>query len=175
MTTTRTHRRALSIAAALAAGSVALTGCGNTNADAAATDPGSPATVTSVDGQQISLPATGEPPAVFFFSVGCGGCVGGVRSLGEAATAADKAGTEASFLAVDMDPGESQETIEEFMEYVDAEHVPAAIDTGAALSQRFGVAALSTLIVVDADGNVTFRGTDPSTRTITAELEKAGA
>ena len=35
MTTTRTHRRALSIAAALAAGSVALTGCGNTNADAA--------------------------------------------------------------------------------------------------------------------------------------------
>ena len=117
MTTTRTHRRALSIAAALAAGSVALTGCGNTNADAAATDPGSPATVTSVDGQQISLPATGEPTAVFFFSVGCGGCVGGVRSLGEAATAADKAGTEASFLAVDMDPGESQETIEEFMEY----------------------------------------------------------
>lgn len=60
--------------------------------------------------------------------------MGGVRSLGEAATAADKAGTEASFLAVDMDPGESQETIEEFMEYVDAEHVPAAIDTGAALS-----------------------------------------
>ena len=39
MTTTRTHRRALSIAAALAAGSVALARCGHTNADAAATQP----------------------------------------------------------------------------------------------------------------------------------------
>ena len=47
------------------------------------------------------------------------------------------------------------------MEYVDAVHVPAAIDEGAALSQRFGVAALSTLIIVDSDGQVTFRATDP--------------
>lgn len=175
MTNPLTRRRALLLASALAAGSLALTACGNTDNGPTAVDGGSPAKVTSIDGQQISLPATGEPTAVFFFSVGCGDCVGGVRSLGQAATAADQAGTEASFLAVDMDPGESKETIEGFMTYVDAEHVPAAIDEGARLSLRFEVAAVSTLIVIDADGTVTFRGIEPSAETITAELEKAGA
>jgi hypothetical protein len=51
----------------------------------------------------------------------------------------------------------------------------AAIDEGAALSQRFGVAALSTLILVDPDGQVTFRATDPDADTIVSELHKAGA
>ena len=174
MRSTRRHRTLLSIAAALATGSLTLTACGTTT-DPAATDPGSPATVTSVDGQQISLPATGKPTAVFFFSVGCGECVNGVRSLGEAATSAEQSGPEARFLAVDMDPGESKKLIGDFMASVDAEHVPAAIDEGAALSRRFKVAALSTLVVVDADGSVTFRAADPSAETIIAELKKAGA
>ena len=47
-------------------------------------------------------------------------------------------------------------------------NVPAAIDEGAALSQRFDVAALSTLIVIDG-------ATEPDAKTITAELVKAGA
>ena len=85
MRITRRHHAALSIAAVLAAGSLTLTACGN-SADPATAGSGSPATVTSVDGQQISLPANGKPTAVFFFSVGCGECVNGVRSLGEAAT-----------------------------------------------------------------------------------------
>ena len=54
-------------------------------------------------------------------------------------------------------------------------NVPAAIDEGAALFQRFDVAALSTLIVIDGDGKVTFRATEPDAKTITAELVKAGA
>ncbi len=174
MTLTRTRRATLSVAGLLLAGSLALTACGNTDATPAA-DAGTPAAVTSIDGQMVSLPASGKPTAVFFFSVGCGECVEGVRSLGEAATAAEKSGAGASFLAVDIDPGESKETIEGFMEYVDAEHVPAAIDEGAALSQRFDVAALSTLIVIDGDGKVTFRATEPDAKTITAELVKAGA
>lgn len=48
MRSTRRHRTLLSIAAALATGSLTLTACGTTT-DPAATDPGSPATVTSVD------------------------------------------------------------------------------------------------------------------------------
>ena len=112
---------------------------------------------------------------MFFFSVGCGECVNGVRSLGEAATTAENAGTVASFLAVDMDPGESKALIGDFMESVDAEHVPAAMDDAAALPRRFGGAALSPLIVVDADGTVTSRAPAPDAATITAELAKAGA
>ena len=51
----------------------------------------------------------------------------------------------------------------------------AAIDQGATLSQRFDVAALSTLIIVDSDGRVTFRATDPDADTIVSALHKAGA
>lgn len=174
MTLTRTRRATLSVAGLLLAGSLALTACGNTDATPAA-DAGTPAAVTSIDGQMVSLPASGKPTAVFFFSVGCGECVGGVRSLGQAAAAAEEAGIDAQFLAVDMDPREPTETIQRFMEYVDAVHVPAAIDEGAALSQRFGVAALSTLIIVDSDGQVTFRATDPDADTIVSALHKAGA
>ena len=171
MTYRISRRTAISIAGVLAVGSLGLTGCGSS--DAAESD--GPVTVAALDGQQISLPAAGKPTAVFFFSVGCGECVNGVRFLGEAVTIADENGNEASFLAVDMDPRESEETIEGFMEYVGAEHVPAAIDEGAAVSQRFKVAALSTLIVVDADGQVTFRATGPDAETSTAELANAGA
>lgn len=174
MTTSRTRCTPLLIAGGLLAGLLTLTACGSTDTDPSAAV-GTPTTVTSINGQQINLPSPGKPTAVFFFSVGCGECVNGVRSLGVAATSADEAGSEANFLAVDMDPGESKETIGDFMEYVDAEHVPAAIDQGATLSRRFGVSALSTLIVVDADGTVTFRATDPDAKTITAELQKAGA
>jgi hypothetical protein len=171
MRTIRTRRQALQIAAALAIAMLGLTACSNTASPETRSASSSAATVTSIDGQQISLPAAGEPTAVFFFSVGCGECVGGVRSLGDAATLAGVSGGR--FLAVDMDPRETKGTITEFMKYVHAEHVPVAIDTGAVLAQRFSVAALSTVIVVDADGKVTFRGTDPSAEIITAELKKA--
>lgn len=71
MTLTRTRRATLSVAGLLLAGSLALTACGNTDATPAA-DAGTPAAVTSIDGQMVSLPASGKPTAVFFFSVGCG-------------------------------------------------------------------------------------------------------
>lgn len=140
MTPTRSFRRAALVASALPA-TLTLASCGDT--DATATGSAGAAQVTSIGGEQLATPGD-KPTAVFFFSVGCGECVGGVRSLGEAAQSAQDTGIEASFLAMDMDPGESEEIIEAFMEYVDAEHVPAAIDEGAALSQRFDVAALST-------------------------------
>ncbi|MCT1764909.1 redoxin family protein [Brevibacterium casei] len=170
-----TRRAALSFAGLMVAGPLVLTACGKSDDAAPTADVGSPAAVTSIDGRQVSLPAAGKPTAVFFFSVGCGECVGGVRSLGEAAASAEANGTGAGFLAVDMDPRETKETIEGFMKYVEAERVPAAIDQGATLSQRFDVAALSTLIIVDSDGRVTFRATDPDAETIIGELEKAGA
>ena len=174
VTFTRGRTKTLNLACALAAATLTLAACGNAGSPAAV-NPEPPARVTSIDGQQIRVPATGEPTAVFFFSVGCGACVGGVQSLGQAASAAAKARAKANVLAVDMDPGESKKTIEGFMAETNAEHVPFAIDTGAALSRRFKVAELSTLIVVDSKGHVTFRATSPNAKKIAAELVKAGA
>lgn len=173
MTLARIRRKALPMTAALAATALGPAACGN-DVTHAAGGSGGRTTVTSIAGQQIDLPATREPSAVFFFTSGCGECAGGARSLGEAAAAAQKSGAKAQFLAVDLDPGESKQTIQAFMDYVKAGQLPVVVDTGAALSQRYGVAALSTLIVIDAGGKVTFRATDPDAKTITNELEKAG-
>jgi hypothetical protein len=75
----------------------------------------------------------------------------------------------------DNDPGESTQTVRDFPDFIKAPKLPAVIDTGAVLTHRFHVAALSTLIVVDTAGTVTYRATDPTAAQIQAEQAKAGA
>lgn len=180
MTTSPPRRRtllALAVTAALAAGATA---CGTR--DASAPKPASAGAssssasqqgtaVTTIGDEKITVPGN-KPTALFFFSVGCGECAGGAKSL---ATAGKALNGKASVLAVDMDPSESPQAIRQFLGYIKAPELPAAIDTGAALSQKYKVAALSTLIVVDPAGKVTFRATDSGPDQIQTALQKAGA
>lgn len=170
-------RRWTSAALALAAAVAMLAaGCGGTDTAATQAHPGaSPAvqraSLTTLDGTTVTVPGS-KPAALFFFSVSCGECIDGATSLAEAATAL---GDKADFLAVDMDPSESPQLIREFLDYIKAPQLPVAIDTGAVLTRRFQVAALSTLIVVNPSGTVTYRATDPTANQIKAELAKLGA
>jgi thiol-disulfide isomerase/thioredoxin len=180
MTTFLPRRRtllALAVTAVLAAGATAC-GAQDTSATkpasaSAAQSPGSQqgTEVTTIGDEKIKVPGN-KPTALFFFSVGCGECAGGAKSL---STAGKTLNGKANILAVDMDPSESPQTIRQFLGYIKAPELPAAIDTGAALSQRYKVAALSTLIVVDPAGQVTFRATDPGPDQIQTALQKAGA
>jgi hypothetical protein len=99
---------------------------------------GSPATnvvtLTTVDGSAVSVPES-TPTAVFFFSYSCGECVGGGKSLAQARAAAQKTNSGAGFLAVDMDPKESAQDIAAFLEQINGQNLPAAIDEGATLSR----------------------------------------
>ena len=72
-------------------------------------------------------------------------------------------------------PREPKETTNGFRDYIKAPELPAVIDTGATLTTRYKVTSMSTLVVVDAKGDVTFRATDPSAEKIQEELTKAGA
>ncbi|WP_201409496.1 TlpA family protein disulfide reductase, partial [Mycobacterium paraintracellulare] len=129
-----------------------------------------PLTLTTIDGQQVSVPGP-VPTALFFFSVGCGECAGGGKSFAQAT--AQTAPGKAAFLAVDMDPGDSPEAITGFLQQIGAQNLPAVIDRGATLSRTYQVSALSTLIVVDPAGKVTYRGTDPSADKIVAAVAEA--
>ena len=160
-------RAALMIAALT---TTVATACTTTESASTTASAAEPVAVTTIDGATVSVPQA-KPTAVFFFSVNCGGCVEGMREFGKAA---DHIGAKASFLAVDMDPSEPKNLITSFLDDVDAEDIAAAIDTGAALSQRFKVPALSTLIVITPDGEVVYRATEPSAEQIVAALEKAG-
>lgn len=155
----------------LAAALVLTTACGNQQTSGtSATGASTPVTVTDLDGKTRTIPA-GKPAALFFFSVGCGECVGGAKSLSKAAEAL---GGSADYLLVDMDPKEPKTTVDGFRDYIKAPGLPAVIDTGAALTTRYRITSLSTLVIVDAKGNVTFRAKDPSAEQIQAELTKAG-
>lgn len=125
--------------------------------------------VTTIGNEKITVPG-GKPTALFFFSVGCGECAGGAKAL---ASASSGLNSTANVLAVDMDPGESPQTIQQFLASINAPGLPAAIDTGAVLSQTYQVAALSTLIVVDPAGHVTYRATDPAADAIRTALTHA--
>jgi len=114
------------------------------------------------------------PTALFFFSVGCGECVGGAKSLARAQAAAQKSGGKGTFLAVDIDPSESANTITDFLRGVEGTELSAVIDKNPTLASRYQVAALSTLIV-DPAGTVTYRATDPPADQITTAVEQAGA
>ncbi|MDV8128866.1 TlpA family protein disulfide reductase [Rhodococcus qingshengii] len=169
--TRRTAAAALALTAALM-----LTACNSTDnsappAPGAPTGTSAPAQFTTVSGSTVSVPGE-KPTAVFFFSVGCGACVGGAKAL---AGAAEKLGSAASFVLVDMNPGESAQTVTGFQSDTGTQAIPAVIDTGATLTTRYSVAALSTLLVIDPSGKVSYRATDPSTDQITDALRKAGA
>ncbi|GAA3137021.1 thiol-disulfide isomerase/thioredoxin [Kribbella aluminosa] len=180
MTTLLSRRRAvlaLAVTALVVAGAAA---CGTQDPATSQSSPAGAAAgsgaqqsteVTTIGGEKMKVPGD-KPTALFFFSVGCGACVGGAKSLAEAGRGLSG---KANVLVVDMDPSESPETIRGFLDYIKAPDLPAAIDTGAVLSQRYKVAALSTLIVVDPAGQVTYRATDPGPDKIRTALETAGA
>lgn len=170
--TRATTRRLCGAVLAIVATTV-LAAC-NSATDATSAKPAATRTdqtsVTTLAGKSLQVPGD-KPTAVFFFSVGCGECVGGGKSLAQAATAV---GNKAQFLAVDMDPSESTDAITGYLHTINAPDLPAAIDTGAKLTSAYQVSALSTLIVVNPSGKVTYRGTDPSPDQIRIALTTAG-
>jgi hypothetical protein len=133
-----------------------------------------PAALTTIDGRQVSVPGS-APTALLFFSFGCGECVGGGKALAQAQATAQQTGSNAGFLLVDMDPHESAQDASRFREQIDGKNLPAVIDTGATLSRTYKISALTTVIVVDPSGKVTYQGHAPAADQILEQLDKAAA
>lgn len=131
-----------------------------------------PVALTTIDGRQVSVPGS-TPTALLFFSFSCGECVVGGKSLAQAQAGAENAGSKAGFLLVDMDPKESPQDAARFRDQIDSKNLPAVIDTGATLSRTYKISALTTVIVVDAAGKVTYQGHAPSADQILGQLDKA--
>lgn len=133
-----------------------------------------PVALTTIDGQQVSLPGS-APTALLFFSFRCGECVGGGKSLVQAQASAQQTGSKAGFLLVDIDPHETPQDAAHFREQIGGKNLPAVIDTGATLSHTYKISAPTTVIVVDPAGKVTYQGHAPSADQILEQLDKAAA
>lgn len=129
-------------------------------------------TVRALGGQRIRIPSE-RPTVVYFFSATCGSCIQGAHALVQAQQQAQAAQTAATFLAVDLDPTEPPQVIGEFVRAAGNPDLPAVSDRDAALSRRYQVTALSTLVIIDPTGRVTYRATEPSPAQILDAIAKA--
>lgn len=129
-------------------------------------------TAQTLQGAQITVPDGSRPSVLFFFSIGCGGCGPTAQALGDVAKAA---GANATFVAVDIDPGVTDQSIKEFLIANQATRLAYTHDATTALMSAYQANQVSTVIVLDSSGKTTFRAVEPSADTIGAELGKVGA
>jgi thiol-disulfide isomerase/thioredoxin len=152
-----------------------------TRAHTAASGPRGAATgrvvLTTIDGAAVRVPGN-RPSVLVFLSMTCADCADAARSLAqvEAATkatarAAHLATAKARFLGVDMDRGASGQAVTDFLHSVGAAGLPTVLDQKAVLSGAYQVTALSTVLVIDPAGRVTFRAINPSPAKILAAVD----
>ncbi|MDI3312784.1 MAG: alkyl hydroperoxide reductase [Mycobacterium sp.] len=129
-------------------------------------------TAHTLQGKQVRVPDGSRPGVLFFFSATCGNCGPSARAVGQAQQAA---GSKAAFVAVDIDPSDSEQAIEEFLTANQATGVAFTRDTHAALMSGCQVTQPSTVVVLDIPGTVVFRAVEPTAAQIGAQLAKLGA
>ncbi len=136
---------------------------GSSNADTAFT-------ATTLSGETVSIPG-GKPSVVFFFAASCVTCGSGAQAVAEA-----QAGVPGvSYVAVDVDPSESEAVVRDFLTDNGAETLAFTRDTDAELSIAFKVTQLSTAIVLDSSGAEVYRVVHPTTSKLRSALAEAGA
>jgi peroxiredoxin len=116
-------------------------------------------TARAIDGQQVELPA-GKPSVVFFFASWCGSCVPEAAALGELHR---ERGDDVNIVAVSIDPGDTPETIKEFMQAAGSPDYPVLHDADDSIRTAYEVASLDVTVVTDAAGKVVYRDSVPST------------
>ncbi len=151
---------------------IVLTGCnGLSGTHRPATTDGDTKTAarTTIDRKTVRIP-DGKPAVVFFFSATCGSCL----AAGKAVVKVHRQATDkADFLLVDLDPTEPRTAIETFRARIGDKSLPMVSKGAAELAQAWQVTALSTVVVVDAAGTVTYRVTDAPAADILAAIDEA--
>lgn len=127
---------------------------------------------TSLDGEAVRLPG-GKPSVAFFFASWCGSCVPEAAALGELHR---EHGDDIDIVAVSIDPGDTPETIAQFMGAAGSPGYPIVHDTGDSIRAAYEVASLDVTVVADAAGKVVYRDSVPSTLDQLQDgLRRAGA
>ncbi|MBS4728662.1 alkyl hydroperoxide reductase [Mycobacterium sp. SM1] len=133
---------------------------------------GAAVTAQTMQGTRVRVPDGARPSVLFFFSATCGNCGPSARAVGQAQQAA---GPKAVFVAVDIDPSDSEQAIKDFLIANQAGGVAFTRDARAALMSSYQVTQPSTVVVLDGAGAVMFRAVEPTADQIGAQLAKLGA
>jgi peroxiredoxin len=129
-------------------------------------------TAQALDGRQVELPA-GKPSVMFFFASWCGSCIPEAAALGELHR---ERGEDVDIVAVSIDPGDTPETIKEFMQAAGNPDYPVLHDADDSIRAAYEVASLDVTVISGADGKVVYRDSVPSTLDQLQDgLRRAGA
>jgi thiol-disulfide isomerase/thioredoxin len=129
-------------------------------------------TARALDGRQVELPAD-KPSAVFFFASWCGTCIPEAAALGKLHR---EHGDDVNIVAVSIDPGDTPETIEQFMQAAGSPDYPVLHDRNDSIRAAYEVTSLDVTVITDADGKVAYRDAVPSTLDQLQDgLRRAGA
>lgn len=163
---------ALLLAAVVIAGSGgSSTGTPPAADDAAVSAETMPAvSLTTLEGKPVELPS-GRPGALFFTVSSCLSCIPSAQALGELDATL---GRQADIVWVGIDPNDPPSAVRERRRSMGNPAYPFAIDTSGTLAGRYGVTALGTTVVFDANGRIVERLIEPGRGQLEAAFRKAG-
>ncbi len=123
--------------------------------------------VSTVDGRTVEI-GGGKPTALFFMAAWCTTCLGEAEAW-QALIEAGKA-EGVTVLAVDVDPSDTRESLQQFRSALKRDPLQWAMDANGELARRYQVARLDTTVVLDGAGKEVYRDQVVST---VEQLQKA--
>lgn len=126
---------------------------------------------STMAGQQVTVPGS-RPSVLFFFSVECGACGPGAQALADVQRQDPQ---RANFVAVNINTGDTDQSIREFLGQNQATGLGLVRDTDTRLLQAYQVNQLSTTVILDASGKVVYRAVEPTASQIESELAKVAS
>jgi len=126
-------------------------------------------TVTSTgrreSGASVAVPG-GKPAVIYFFTAGC-------SQGAPAVAAAQHQAPGATYVAVDLDSGQSEARARGVLRSTGAADTGLAVSTDTSLVAVYGVSTLGTTVVIDATGKTVYTGVEASTSDITSAVATA--
>ncbi len=151
---------------------VVLAACGSNSAESSQYgDPVAPISAETIAGKPTTIPAPGEATVLIFYSVGCGTCVGITQHI---ATLAPEY-PNAQYVAVNIDASENVRTSKGFLEYIKSPDIVGVNDTNGEIAKAYGVNAVSTIVVLNSEGQIVMQAVTPPKDDIAAAMKTATA
>jgi peroxiredoxin len=128
-------------------------------------------TLTSVEGESVTVPDTNRQATVIFaMAYWCGTCIPEAQAL---ARLNGEYSDALRVVLVDIDPSSSPQQLQQFVQAVGPNNMTWTFDTDGRLSRTYGIRVLDTTIILDGSGHEVYRDAYPTRfETLRDELER---
>ncbi|MFJ5872993.1 TlpA family protein disulfide reductase [Dietzia maris] len=130
-----------------------------------------PVEITSVDGEEVTVPSD-RPTMLYFMASWCATCIPQATAMDELE---EQYADRVRFVAVDVTPENTKTEVDGFRTAAGAPEHPYVVDETGQLTKRYGITSLDSTVVVAPDGEVLDRadGTPMKAEALRAFLDGA--